>query len=89
VYLYLLYAVHAPKIPAISACEENIPLIFAALVSAPSSTHTDRAISHFVIWNSLSPLSYYNGSHKPTITKEAATGTTRDILCTQFLRHLK
>jgi hypothetical protein len=23
--------------------------------------HTDNVISHFVIWTSLSPLSYYNG----------------------------
>jgi len=32
------------------------------LVLVPSSMHTDIVISHFVICNSLSPLSYCTGS---------------------------
>jgi hypothetical protein len=53
-----------PKIPVISAGEENIPVISEALVLVPSSTHTDSVILCFVMWTSLSQLSYYKGSHR-------------------------
>jgi hypothetical protein len=62
-YIFLSYAVHTPKIPVISVGKKNIPIISKALVSVPSSTHTDIVI-HFVILTSLSQLSYFNGSHR-------------------------
>jgi hypothetical protein len=58
---YLLFDMEIILIPA---GEENIPLISEALVLVPSGTQTDIVISHFVIWTSLSPLSYYNGFHR-------------------------
>jgi hypothetical protein len=63
-YLFLSYGVHTPKIPVISAGEENDPIISQALVLVPSGTYNDIVISHFVIWTSPSPLRYYNGSHR-------------------------
>jgi len=48
----------------------------------PSSMHTDTVSSHFHIWTSLSPLSYYNGSQKTQNKQAAAVGTTRHITFT-------
>jgi len=45
--------------------------------------HTDTVISHFVIWTSLSPLSYYNGSQRTQNKfKKKPAGRTRDITFT-------
>ena len=45
----------------------------------PPSVNTDTVFSHFVIWKSMSPLSYYNGSQRIQNSKQAAAGTTRKI----------
>jgi hypothetical protein len=44
--------------------------------------HTDTVISQIVFCNSLSPLSYYNGSKEPKISKKAAADMTRHIIFT-------
>jgi len=48
----------------------------------PSSMRTDTVSSHFQIWTSLSPLSYYNGSQRTQNKQAAAAGTTRHITFT-------
>jgi len=48
-------------------------------VIVPSSVNIDTVFSHFVIWNSMSPLSYYNGSQRTQNSNQAAAGTTRKI----------
>jgi len=53
-----------------------------ARVLVPSSMYTDTVISYFVIWTSLSPLSYYNGSQRTQRSKQAASGITRHITFT-------
>ena len=45
----------------------------------PSSVNIDTVFSHFVIWKSMSPLSYYNGSQRTQNSNQAAAGTTRKI----------
>jgi len=44
--------------------------------------HTATVISYFVIWTSLSPLSYYNGCQRTQRNKQAAAGVTRHITFT-------
>jgi hypothetical protein len=44
--------------------------------------HTDTVISKFVIWNSLRPLSYYNGFQRTKIGKRAPAGMKRHITFT-------
>jgi hypothetical protein len=43
---------------------------------------TDTVISHFVIWTSLGPLSYGNGSQRTQRSKQAVAGITRHITFT-------
>jgi hypothetical protein len=38
--------------------------------------HSDTVISHFIIWNSLSPLGNYNGSQRNQKSKQIAAATT-------------
>jgi len=52
------------EIPVTSTGGGNIPLIPETVVPVPSSMQNDTVISHFVIWISLSPLGYYNGSQR-------------------------
>ena len=48
----------------------------------PSSMRTDTLSSHFQIWTSPSPLSYYNGSQRTQNKQAAAAGTKRHITLT-------
>jgi hypothetical protein len=44
--------------------------------------HIDTVISYFVIWTSLSPLSYCNGSQRTQNKQTAAAGITTQIIFT-------
>jgi hypothetical protein len=52
------------------------------MVLALSGVDTNTVISHFVIWTSVSPLRYYNGSQRTQNNKQAPAGTTKDITLT-------
>jgi len=45
-----------------------------ALVLQSSSVHTDTVISHFVIWTSLSELSYYNCFQRTQMSRDGVVG---------------
>jgi hypothetical protein len=55
------------------------PPIPGALLLVPCRINTDTVIKHFVIWTSLSLLSYCNGSQRIQYNKQAVAGTTRHI----------
>jgi len=58
---------------------QALQLVASVGLQLPGHYNTDTVISHFVIWTSLSPLSYYNGSQKPKISEQADAGITRHI----------